>query len=323
MTAPDPSLTAIAVDLGATNMRAGLVQQDGKILTLVTAPTPLHPANPDVIVRALESLIVRAASPTAISSVAGIGISSAGPVDLQMGAVVNPPNIPLPLIPLVKPLGERFGLPIRFMNDCHAGALGEAAFGGGRGVLNFVYLTISTGIGAGVYEQGRLLFGEDGNFAEVGHFVVETTWNLPCGCGGAGHWEGCGSGRFIPSFFLEWCRSMNRRSPFRTTPDTATIFAAAAGGDPVAEEFMSVLGKVEARGISLLIAAYDPRVIIIDGSVARKNWKTFEACVLPHVRSVSGKTPHVCVSPLGGNSPLLGAAWCVCAEQKTPQKFLG
>lgn len=323
MTAPDPSLTAIAVDLGATNMRAGLVQQDGKILTLVTAPTPLHPANPDVIVRALESLIVRAASPTAISSVAGIGISSAGPVDLQMGAVVNPPNIPLPLIPLVKPLGERFGLPIRFMNDCHAGALGEAAFGGGRGVLNFVYLTISTGIGAGVYEQGRLLFGEDGNFAEVGHFVVETTWNLPCGCGGAGHWEGCGSGRFIPSFFLEWCRSMNRRSPFHTTPDTATIFAAAAGGDPVAEEFMSVLGKVEARGISLLIAAYDPRVIIIDGSVARKNWKTFEACVLPHVRSVSGKTPHVCVSPLGGNSPLLGAAWCVCADQTTPQKFLG
>ncbi|OPX70173.1 MAG: N-acetylmannosamine kinase [Methanoregulaceae archaeon PtaU1.Bin059] len=318
MTAHDRSLTAIAVDLGATNMRAGLVRQDGEILSLVTAPTPTNPENADVIVRALGSLILRAASSTAISSAAGIGISTAGPVDQKKGAVINPPNIPLPFIPVATPLGERFGLPVRFMNDCHAGARGEAAFGGGRGVSNFVYLTISTGIGAGVYEQGRLLSGEEGNFAEVGHFIVETTWNLPCGCGGKGHWEGCGSGRFIPAFFSEWCRSMNRRSPFRNPPDAATIFEAAAGGDPVAGEFISVLGKVEARGISLLIAAYDPRVIIIDGSVARKNWQTFEACVLPHVRSVSGKVPHMCMSSLNGNAPLLGAAWSVFAEDTSP-----
>jgi len=318
MTAHDRSLTAIAVDLGATNMRAGLVRQDGEILSLVTAPTPTNPENADVIVRALGSLILRAASSTAISSAAGIGISTAGPVDQKKGAVINPPNIPLPFIPVATPLGERFGLPVRFMNDCHAGARGEAAFGGGRGVSNFVYLTISTGIGAGVYEQGRLLLGEDGNFAEVGHFVVETTWNLPCGCGATGHWEGCGSGRFIPAFFSEWCRSMNRRSPFRNPPDAATIFEAAAGGDPVAGEFISVLGKVEARGISLLIAAYDPRVIIIDGSVARKNWQTFEACVLPHVRSVSGKVPRMCISSLNGNAPLLGAAWSVFAEDTSP-----
>ncbi|HOT04403.1 MAG TPA: ROK family protein [Methanolinea sp.] len=318
MTAHDRSLTAIAVDLGATNMRAALVREDGQILSLVTAPTPPNPENADVIVRALENLIVCAASSHAISSAAGIGISTAGPVDLKLGAVINPPNIPLPFIPVVKPLGERFGLPIQFMNDCHAGARGEAAFGAGKGILNFVYLTISTGIGAGVYEQGRLLFGEDGNFAEVGHFVVETTWNLPCGCGGKGHWEGCGSGRFIPAFFLEWCRLMNRSSPFRKPPDAAAIFAAAAGGDPVAGEFIKVLGKVEARGISLLIAAYDPSVIIIDGSVARKNWQTFEACVLPNVRSVSGKVPQICVSSLGGNAPLLGAAWSVCAGQTFP-----
>ena len=75
MTAHDRSLTAIAVDLGATNMRAGLVRQDGEILSLVTAPTPTNPENADVIVRALGSLILRAASSTAISSAAGIGIS--------------------------------------------------------------------------------------------------------------------------------------------------------------------------------------------------------------------------------------------------------
>lgn len=318
MTSPDSSSIALAVDLGATNMRAGLVREDGQILSLVTAPTPTHPKDADVIVRSLESLIVSAVSPAAISFVAGIGISTAGPVDPKKGEVVNPPNIPLSFIPLVEPLKERFGLPIRFMNDCHAGARGEAAFGAGRGVLNFVYLTISTGIGAGVYEQGRLLLGEDGNFAEVGHFVVETTWNLPCGCGGTGHWEGCGSGRFIPAFFLEWCRSSNHRSPFRNLSDAAAIFAAAAGGDPVAGEFVSELGKVEARGISLLIAAYDPSLIVIDGSVARNNWHIFETSVLPHVRSVSGKIPQMRLSPLGGNAPLLGAAWSVFDRTPVP-----
>lgn len=307
----EPHQAAIAVDLGATNMRAGLVREDGQILSLLIAPTPPHPEDADVILRSLESLIARAVSATGMPPVAGMGISTAGPVDLQKGAVVNPPNIPLPFIPLAEPLGERFGLPVRFMNDCHAGARGEAAFGCGRGVENFVYLTISTGIGAGVYEQGRLLFGEDGNFAEVGHFVVETTWNLPCGCGGTGHWEGCGSGRFIPAFFLEWCRSSNHRSPFRNLSDAAAIFAAAAGGDPVAGEFVSELGKVEARGISLLVAAYDPSLIVIDGSVARNNWHIFETSVLPHVRSVSGKIPQMRLSPLGGNAPLLGAAWSV------------
>lgn len=312
---------AIAVDLGATHIRAGLVRSDGCILAHASAQTPRAPTSPDDLIDTLDSLIRRTVSRDARGSAEGIGVSIAGPVDLRQGAVVNPPNIPLPFIPLADPLRERFSLPVCLMNDCHAGALGEAAYGGARGIPNFVYLTISTGIGAGVYEHGRLLMGEDGNFAEVGHFLVETSWNLPCGCGGIGHWEGCGSGRFTPSFFQEWCRSSGFKSPFSDPPDTAAIFARSDQGDPVIREFLAILGTIHATGISSLISAYDPSLIILDGSVVRKNWKTFSALTLPKVRSVSGKMPKIEMSTLEGNAPLLGAAvGILCITDRIPRE---
>jgi len=314
----DSHLTAIAVDLGATNIRAGLVRGDGVILRHLSVSTPKSPDNADCIVDLLGDLVARVITPAEMTMVAGIGVAAAGPVDRLKGEVIHPPNIPLPSIPLINPVKKRFQLPVSLMNDCHAGAIGEARYGAARNIANFVYLTISTGIGAGVIEQGRLLWGEDGNFAEVGHFLVETTWNLPCGCGGTGHWEGCGSGRSIPSFFREWCRSSGHLSPFTTPPDAAMLFAAAEKGDIIVREFLGVLGKVQGNGISALIAAYDPSLIILDGSVVRNNWPNFQSFTIPNVRSVSGKMPRICLSPMGGYAPLLGAADCVFNGIMTP-----
>ncbi len=307
----DPDIIAIAVDFGATNMRAGLVRGDGAILRHRSIATPQSPGHAGVLVSLLGDLITSIMEPSDMEKVAGIGISTAGPVDSRKGEVVNPPNIPLPVIPLVGPIRERFSLPVYFLNDCHAGALGEVRFGAGTGVSHFVYLTISTGIGAGVFEQGRLLFGEEGNFAEVGHFTVETSWNLPCGCGGRGHWEGCGSGRFIPAFFQAWCETSGTESPFSALPDAAGLFAAAREGSAVVLRFLDSLKDVQARGISALIAAYDPSLIILDGSVVQNNPDFFESSVIPRVRSVSGTMPRMVMSPLLGNAPLLGAACCV------------
>ena len=133
------------------------------------------------------------------------GSSACGPIDHRWGSVVRPPNLPFREIPLAGPLGEEFGLPVRLANDCHAGVLGEVIFGAAGGRRNLVYITFSTGIGGGVICNGRLVLGREGNAAEIGHFHVDTTYNLPCGCGGTGHWEGYASGRFIPRFFARWC----------------------------------------------------------------------------------------------------------------------
>ena len=273
--------------------------------------TPVREGDAGAILEAIVGLIRRTVPPSERHHCAGIGISTAGPVDASNGTVVNPPNIPLARIPLSAPLQEVFGVPAWLLNDCHAGALGESWCGAGRGVSHFIYLTISTGIGAGVIERGSLLSGRAGNFAEVGHFTVETTWTLPCGCGGAGHWESCGSGRFIPAFFSRWCSEEGIPRQDIPEGDTGAIFTAARMGNPAAARFMPVLGRIEACGISSLIAAYDPSLVILDGSVVRENWDIFTAHAFPHVRSVAGYIPELVQSPLNGDAPLIGAGLAV------------
>jgi glucokinase len=238
---------------------------------------------------------------------AAIGISAAGPIDHRKGAIVRPPNIPFREIPLVDPLGDEFGLPVRLTNDCHAGALGEVAFGAGAGCRNLVYITLSTGIGGGIVCNGRLLLGRDGNAAEIGHFHVDTAYGLPCGCGGAGHWEGYASGRFLPRFFARWCEFSGRTCGDADPSSAAGIFAAARRGDPAALGFLEALGEINGRGISDVIVAYDPSLIVLDGSVVLRNEDLLLPFLLPHVDRFL-PLPEIRLTALDGLAPLLGAS---------------
>ncbi|MFQ6116729.1 MAG: ROK family protein, partial [Candidatus Bipolaricaulia bacterium] len=158
----------------------------------------------------LVRLLRRALKEAGIAGVAAIGIGAAGP--LEEGAIkdsthIKPRKVPpekagLPLyIPLIEPLNEKFPVPIQVENDCTAAVLGEVYYGVGKEIedksrLHLVYVTISTGIGAGVWDGGRLLRGKDGNAAEVGHFFVKKD-GLKCGCGSYGCAEAYCSGTGI------------------------------------------------------------------------------------------------------------------------------
>jgi glucokinase len=296
----------LAVDLGATTTRVALFGPNGEILRKTGSPTPTGDS-PQVITRHLVGLIRGILPDDGGPAPAAIGISAAGPVDHREGSVVRPPNMPFREIPLTGPLGEEFGLPVRLANDCHAGVLGEVLYGAGRGCRNLVYVTISTGIGGGVISNGRLLLGRDGNAAEIGHFHVDDSYALPCGCGGTGHWEGYASGRCLPRFFVRWCeREGHDPGRFETSP-AAGIFAAARRRDPAAIGFMEVLGGVNGRGISDVIVAYDPSRIILDGSVVLRNRDLILPYLLPHVDRFL-PTPGILVTPLDGLAPLYGAS---------------
>ena len=209
---PEKNLV-IAVDLGATNTRVAAVDRDGIVVEVVQAPTPDSGISPQIIPDHILLLIRSSGSCRNRIDLAGIGISTAGPVDPTRGMLVNPPNIPFPEIPLIDPIGRALGLPARLLNDCHAGVIGEFLYGSVKGRDNIVYLTLSTGIGAGVIAGGRLFFGREGNAAEVGHFHVDSVYNVMCGCGHAGHWEGYASGRHIPRFFARWAEYHGYPSP--------------------------------------------------------------------------------------------------------------
>ena len=118
-----------------------------------------------------------------------IGISTAGPVNQKAGSVVGSPNMNCSEIFLRDPLASLFHIPAVMLSDCKAGAVGEYFFGGADTAHTLVYLTISTGLGCGVIANGSLLTGADGNAGEVGHIVVDTRYNILCGCGGTGHWQ--------------------------------------------------------------------------------------------------------------------------------------
>ena len=296
----------VAVDLGATTTRVALMRPAGEILGRVSARTPGADA-PEAITDQLAGLIRRILPAGKGSVPEAIGISAAGPIDHRRGAVVRPPNLPVGEIPLVNPLGDLFGLPVRLANDCHAGVLGEVVFGAGAGCRNLAYVTLSTGIGGGVVCNGRLILGRDGNAAEIGHFHVDSTYGLPCGCGGTGHWEGYAAGRFLLRFFARWC-DLEGRDPGETdTRSAAGIFQAARKGNPAALGFLEALGAINGRGISGVIVAYDPSRIILDGSVVLRNEDLVLPYLLPHVDRFL-PIPEIRLTSLDGLAPLLGAS---------------
>ncbi len=300
--------TSIAVDLGATNLRIGLVSQSGSILRLQRARIPKNLPDAgtitDLIIKTIRSLV----PDNEIKAFAGIGIGAAGPVDKTHGAIMHPPNIPLECIPLSDPLNEEFDLPVRLVNDCCAGLLGEAYFGEGKGCKNFVYVTLSTGIGAGIIANGNVISGRDGNAGEVGHLFVDSDYNLTCGCGGKGHWEGYASGRFLPRFYKEWQKKNGIVSKNRELLSAQDVFSEIRKDQNSKEHgFIQELGWINARAISDIIVAYDPDTIILDGSVVLNN----PDLILTPIEKYTDrylKMPRLVMSGLSGNAPLLGAS---------------
>jgi glucokinase len=309
MSRPDKSRNimghAVAVDLGATRTRVAIVGEGGRIEKKSEAPTPAKQTDPSRLTSFLSDLIAGITGGIKPGLITGIGLSVAGSVDIRKGVLVNPPNMAFRDVPLTLPLSRIFHCPVRMINDCHAGVLGEMYHGQGRGQSDVVYLTISTGIGGGVISGGRLLLGRQGNAAEIGHFHVDSTYDLPCGCGHSGHWEGYASGKYLPWFFGEWCRYHAKP---HWGPDTAEeIFASARQGDDDVIRFVKELARINARGISDVIVAYDPELIILDGSVIRAN----ADLLLPGIMEFVDRylpLPEIGISALAGDAPLLGAS---------------
>lgn len=297
----------IAVDLGATNIRVAKISVEGEIEKKVSALTPPAPETPEDITDVISAMIRSLYDGKKIVEVEGIGISAAGPVDSRRGIVLNPPNIALPAIPVAVPLNKEFGLPVRLINDCPAGALGEMYFGEGIGCRNFVYITISTGVGGGVVTDGKILLGRNGNAAEIGHFHVDTRYNMICGCGCSGHWEAYASGRHIPEFFSCWCQEHNIAIDGEWTHTPSGIFDSVREGYPGLDAFIEEFGRISARGLSDVIVAYDPSRIILDGSVIQNN----SDLLLPQINTYIDRflpLPDIRLSRLKGLAPLLGAS---------------
>lgn len=290
-----------AADVGGTNTRVGLVREDGEIIRIVRFPTPVDGKAEDIpisIARALQDIAQDI-------PLAGLGIAVAGPLDVREGILDHPPNIPFDTVPIVKPLIQATNLPVVFHNDCRAAVLGEVCAGGARGYDTVVYITISTGIGGGVFTNGKVLTGRGGNAGEIGHFPVDSAYTFPCTCGYSGHWEGYASGKGIPVFFSAWCTAHDRPCRETLTPDILRL----ASTSDLYHGFWDALAKIHGRGLSAVIVAYDPDCIILDGTVIRHYPDLLDLALEYTDRYLP--LPDCKISPLDGNAPLIGAAMAV------------
>ena len=280
----------IGVDVGGTKCAVTYGQKEGfelhirEKIRFATTDVDETIAN---IVRAVDD-VMRKNGLTA-GNTAAIGVSCGGPLDSRTGVVMSPPNLPgWDNIPIVKLLGDRFGIRTGIHNDANACALAEWKFGAGIGARNMAFLTFGTGLGAGLILDGKLYAGTNDNAGELGHIRLSDFG--PVGYGKCGSFEGFASGGGIAQlarFKVSEKHQMGQRvswcAPGQLDEITARDVAdAAAAGDELALEIYRISATYLGRGLAIVIDLINPEVIVI-GGIYTRNREMMEPFVLREI----------------------------------------
>ncbi|MGH2428625.1 MAG: ROK family protein, partial [Candidatus Limnocylindria bacterium] len=181
----------LAIDVGGTQIRAGLVTPDLEVHSRRAVSTADEDGVEAVLARICELAVAvhDDAHARGVAAPIGVGISAPGPLDPWRGVVVAPPNLlGWRDVPLAEHVRSALKLPTFLERDTNVAVMAEWRHGAARGAQGAVYITVSTGIGGGVVVDGRPLIGPDGTAGELGHLTVELDGPL-CGCGSPGHVE--------------------------------------------------------------------------------------------------------------------------------------
>ncbi len=320
---------AVGIDVGATNIKIVLGDETGQILARHSEKTEKNKGPENIsnqLIRMVHSL--QDEYPKA-KNIVRIGIGSAGPLDLKKGGLMKPTNMPYDFVPLVKPLEDAFKLPTYLLNDCAVGVMGEKYFGAGKEHKNMVYITISTGIGGGVYVDDHLLIGKDGNAHEIGHFTIDSMGSLQCGCGKKGHWEAYCSGSGIPNYVRVLLKHRKHQGLKASLLYKAVngdlekltakiLYDTAKAGDPLCIGLVEDIGRLNAIGFACVIDAYDPSLITIGGAVALNNADLVVDPIKRYVQDhVRNRLPEIFLTPLGEYVVAHGALSMVFQHEKS------
>ncbi|AYO31192.1 ROK family protein [Biomaibacter acetigenes] len=313
----------VGIDVGGTKIAACLMDEEGKMPGRATFPTLASEGPKAVIGRIKQSFFeVLKQGQIEQNQVAALGIGMPGPLDTKKGIVKNTPNLPGWIdIPLLQILKSEINLPMVLENDANAAALGENLYGAGKGIDNFVYITISTGIGGGVVLNGRLFKGQDGNAAEIGHMTIN--FDGPrCGCGNQGCWEAYASGTALARFAREKIAAGEATKIKELAGEenikAEHVFAAAKKGDKFALELIEKEGFYLGVGLANVVNAYNPKRIAIGGGLTHE-WNMFYDRMMQVMReralgaSIEGL--EVVKAALSKDVGVIGAAavaWSIC-----------
>ena len=181
-------MVTIGVDLGGTNIVAGVVSEEYKILAKAKCKTRAE-RTAEEIIKDMARLCREAVSEAGLTmaDVASVGVGCPGTCNVQTGYVEYTNNIDFINVPLVAKMNELLGVPVYIENDANAAALGEVVAGAAKGAESCVCITLGTGVGGGVITDGKILQGCNFAGAELGHVVIQMRGE-PCTCGRNGCW---------------------------------------------------------------------------------------------------------------------------------------
>jgi glucokinase len=263
--------------------------------------------------------------------VVGIGISSPGPVDPERGIVVEPPKLGPEFrnVLLAQDVSESQGLPAFLERDTNVAALAEQAFGAARGVDDFLYITVSTGVGGGIVTGGKILHGPDGFAGELGHVPVAMT-GPRCGCGGIGHVEAFASGTALArdaralvasggsTFLIERARHIGGSNEL-SAKDVAD---GALAGDRACIELMERARRAMATACVGYVNAFNPHRIVIGGSIAEAEGERMlgpiRDAIAREAFEVVARNVRVVPAALGADVSLAGAHPLVMSRLDEP-----
>lgn len=285
----EPGTVTVGVDLGGTGTRIAALGNDGVVLRHITRPT----ATGIQVAQAIADLADMIVTATAGLEIRGIGIGATGPVDAQ-GVIRNPETLTaFSNVEIASILSDHLGAPCVIDNDAVTAAIGEHAYGAGRGSAGLLVITLGTGVGVAALIRGQPVRGADGCHPEAGHIAVSGP-PAPCYCGLPTCWEQLASRAALHQL---------------AAGEIHELAGKARGGDTAASQVFDTYGERVGAGLTTLLTIFRPDRVIIGGSAAQYA-DLFEHGLHQGLNRAAmyTRTPALATAELGNLAGAIGAA---------------
>lgn len=309
----------LGIDLGGTNIVAGVVDDNYKIIATAQVKTDC-PRPAEKIVADMAAVAKKAVENAGLElkEIDAMGVGTPGAIDPERGIVCYSNNLGFNNLPMAAMLKEKLGVDFYIENDANAAAYGEYIAGAGKGTDNFIAITLGTGVGGGVIVNGKIYSGSNYAGAELGHVVINLDGEI-CTCGRQGCWEAYASAtalirqtkqamiRYPSSVMWELCEGDINNVSGRTA------FDGMRRGDDTAKRVVDRYTEYVAIGISNTINIFQPDILCVGGGISKEGSTLIDPIVAyvegeNYARHIAKKT-EIKTAALGNDAGIIGAAF--------------
>ena len=263
----------IGIDMGGTNTAFGIVDARGNVIASSSIKTRKHSKIEDYIDELHTEISRLIEANDAQDKIQGIGIGAPN-ANYFTGIIEDGVNLPWPTpIPLADLITEKFGIPTIITNDANAAANGEMTYGAARGMMDFIMITLGTGVGSGIVINGQMVYGHDGFAGELGHVIMKRNNGRMCGCGRTGCLEAYCSATGVARTAREFLEIRNDPSTLRNIPvDEITskdVYDAAITGDKIAKDIFEYTGEILGQALADFASFSSPEAFVLFGGLTK------------------------------------------------------